>query len=73
MLAEFFIENHTQPGDVILDPFMGRGWAGVAAVRTGRKFIGIELDEHWYKEACNRLRKVVEVGVVPKHERGSAF
>lgn len=73
MLAEFFIENHTRPGDLVVDPFTGRGWAGVASLRTGRRFIGSELDPHWYSLAKERLTKAAKIGIVPKHERGSAF
>lgn len=39
----------------ILDPFMGSGTTGVAAVRLGRKFIGIEIDEGYFSIACRRI------------------
>ena len=38
-----FIERHTRPGDVVLDPFCGSGMTGVAALRTGRKAVLIDL------------------------------
>lgn len=41
----------------ILDPFMGSGTTGVACVKTGRKFIGIELDSDYFDIACERVRK----------------
>lgn len=41
----------------ILDPFMGSGTTGVAAVRLGRKFIGIEIDEGYCKIAVRRIRE----------------
>jgi len=41
----------------ILDPFMGSGTTGVACVKLGRKFIGIELDPDYFEIACNRIRK----------------
>lgn len=42
---------------VVLDPFMGSGTTGVAAVRTGRKFIGIEIDERYCEIAMRRIRE----------------
>lgn len=59
-LMEHYITNSTQPGQVILDPFMGSGSTGVAAVRAGRKFIGIELDEGHYQTALDRIRTAHE-------------
>lgn len=41
----------------ILDPFMGSGTTGVACVKTGRKFIGIELDPDYFDIACRRVRE----------------
>lgn len=43
------------PGGVTLVPFMGSGTTGVAALQTGRRFIGVELDEHYYEVARRRL------------------
>jgi DNA modification methylase len=40
----------------VLDPFMGSGTTGVACVQTGRKFIGIEIDEGYFEIACKRIR-----------------
>ena len=40
----------------ILDPFMGSGTTGVACVKTGRSFIGIELDPDYFDIACKRIR-----------------
>lgn len=48
----------TQPGDIILDPFMGSGTTGIACVKLGRKFIGIEKDESYYDLACRRIENV---------------
>ena len=39
----------------ILDPFMGSGTTGVACVRTGRKFIGIEKEPHYFEIAKRRI------------------
>jgi len=59
----------------ILDPFMGSGTTGVACVKLGRKFIGIEIDEGYFDIACARIRKAyaqpdffVERAPEPKQE-----
>jgi DNA modification methylase len=46
-----------QPDHTALDPFMGSGTTGVACVKLGRKFIGIEIDEGYFDIACERIRK----------------
>ena len=48
------------PGHTILDPFMGSGTTGVACMRTGRNFIGIEIDPDYYAIAVERIRKETE-------------
>jgi site-specific DNA-methyltransferase (adenine-specific) len=59
MMAHF-INNHTYRGDTVLDPFMGSGSTGVAAVRMGRKFIGMELDPGHFETAVRRIREAQE-------------
>jgi len=54
-LLETLITKVSQPGDIILDPFMGSGTTGVACVQTGRNFIGIELDPGYFDIAKNRI------------------
>ena len=49
------IKHLSQPGDTILDPFMGSGTTGVACVQTGRKFIGIEIDAGYFEIAKQRI------------------
>lgn len=44
----------------ILDPFMGSGTTGVACVKAGRSFIGIEIDEGYFNIACDRIRKAYD-------------
>lgn len=56
-LFAHFIRLHTPEGATILDPFAGAGTAGVAAMRTGRKAVLIELEEKWCEMAAKRLEK----------------
>lgn len=58
-LIKFFVETLSNKSDTILDPFMGSGTTGVAAKQCGRNFIGIELDESYYKIASNRINEVI--------------
>jgi site-specific DNA-methyltransferase (adenine-specific) len=54
-LMSEIIADFTSPDDLILDPFMGSGTTGVAAVMAGRRFIGIEMNETYFDLACKRL------------------
>jgi site-specific DNA-methyltransferase (adenine-specific) len=54
-LMQILIENSTNPGDVVLEPFAGIGATLVAAEITGRRFIGCEIDPSYYEMSCNRL------------------
>ena len=49
-------------GDLILDPFMGVGSTGVAAMEMGRRFIGMELDRAYFTAASRRMREIKEEG-----------
>ena len=49
------IRDFTDPGETILDPFMGSGTTGVACVQTGRNFIGIEIDPGYFAIAERRI------------------
>lgn len=51
----YLIKTYTDAGDTVIDPFMGSGTTGVAAVRHGRKFIGVEQDQKWFDVACKRI------------------
>jgi site-specific DNA-methyltransferase (adenine-specific) len=50
------IAIHTNPGDLILDPFMGSGTTGVSAIQLGRRFVGIELEKEYFEIAKARLK-----------------
>lgn len=58
-LMQHYILNSSQLGETVLDPFMGTGTTGVAAVMAGRKFIGIERDPKWFDVARMRLEQAV--------------
>ena len=50
------------PCKTILDPFMGSGTTGVAAIQLGRSFIGIEREERYFQIACERISNAVAQG-----------
>ena len=50
-----YVINHSLENEIILDPFMGSGTAGVACVNTNRHFIGMELDEKYFNIAKERI------------------
>lgn len=54
-LMEELIELSSNPGDTVFDPFMGSGTTGIAALRKGRGFFGIELSDEYFKVANNRI------------------
>jgi len=49
------VDLWTQPGDAVLSPFAGIGSEGYCAVKAGRRFIGIELKQSYFKYACDNL------------------
>ena len=57
-LLEWLIKTYTNEGDLVLDFTMGSGSTGVACLNTNRKFIGIELDEHYFDIAKDRLENI---------------
>ena len=57
-LVERHLKHATQPNDIILDCFMGSGTTAVACKNTGRRYLGFEIDKHWYDIAQNRLNNV---------------
>ena len=59
-LLEYLIKTYTNEGDTVLDNCMGSGSTGVACLRTGRRFIGIEKDPHYFQIAKERLEKEAE-------------
>ena len=54
------IEDATEPGAVVLDTFMGSGTTAVACLKTGRNFIGFELDEGYHAIAQKRIAETID-------------
>lgn len=61
-VMRWIIEAVTDAGDVVLDPYMGSGSTGVAALQCGRGFVGIEIEERWFEAAVTRIRREVDQG-----------
>lgn len=59
LMAEI-IADFTMQGQTVCDPFMGSGSTGVAAVRHGRAFIGIEQNERWFDLSCRRITEALK-------------
>lgn len=56
-LASDHIETWTEQSDIVADPFLGSGTTGVACVKRGRKFIGIEIEPKYFDVACRRIEQ----------------
>jgi len=63
-IADVLIRQSSEPGEVIVDPFMGSGSVGIAAVKLGRRFLGNDLNPEAVRIAAHRLREFGE-GRVP--------
>ena len=63
-LAHDHIISWSNPGDTVLDPFMGSGTTGVACVNTGRKFIGIERDPDYFEIARSRIEQANKAEII---------
>lgn len=59
-LLEYLIRTYSNPGDLIIDPTMGSGTTGVAAINTSRRFIGIEKEEKYFLAAVDRCKQALE-------------
>ena len=58
-LPTWFIKLFTQPGDIVLDPFLGSGSTAVAALTLGRHYIGVEISDEYVELAESRLGKTL--------------
>lgn len=58
-LMKILIENSSNVGDLVLDPFVGIGASAIACAESGRNFIGYELDNEYYSVALQRVKDEV--------------
>src|SRR5687768_12799939 len=64
-VSEVLVSQSSQPGEAIADPFMGSGSVGVAAVKTGRRFIGTDLNPAAVRLSADRLKGYGATGTAP--------
>ena len=64
----WLVGRATSETDIVLDPFMGSGTTGVACVKLGRKFIGIEIEPKYFDIACERIQKAYNEPRLPMPE-----
>ena len=55
-LFETLIKKHSNPGELIVDPFLGSGTTLIAALNTDRDFAGCEVDDDYYDKMLDRLK-----------------
>lgn len=58
-MARDHVLSWTNPGEIVLDPFMGSGTTAVACIKTGRRFIGIEIEPKYFGLACRRIEEAL--------------
>jgi len=71
-LPSWFIKLFTQPGEMVLDPFMGSGTTALAAIRQGRKFLGIEINKEYVELARKRTARE-QIGLPGIAEKKAAY
>ncbi|WP_235612302.1 DNA-methyltransferase [Metalysinibacillus jejuensis] len=59
-LLKRMIKASSKPDDLILDPFLGSGTTGVAAIELNRRFIGVEIEEEYVDLAINRVKDTLQ-------------
>ena len=58
-LFEYLIKTYTNEGDTVLDNVMGSGTTGIACLNTSRNFLGMELDDYYFKIANERIEDAI--------------
>ena len=69
-LFEYLIRTYTNPSEIILDNCFGSGTTGVACVNTGRRFIGIERDPHYFDVGRSRIEAAIAAALQPAPQGG---
>ena len=70
-ISTVLIEQSSQPGEVVADPFMGSGSVGVAALRSGRRFLGNDLNLEAVRLSASRLGELGDGRVPPEAAAGA--
>ena len=70
-ISAVLINQSSQPGEVVADPFMGSGSVGVAALRNGRRFLGNDLNVEAVRLSASRLREFGDGRVPPEAAAGA--
>lgn len=60
-LCEWLIRTYTNRGDTVLDNCMGSGTTAIAAIKTGRQYIGFEIDPHYYSVCLKRIQEAAKM------------
>lgn len=72
-LIEYLIKGFTKPQEIVLDMFLGSGTTGVACINTHRHFVGIELNEKYFKIAESRIKRAnLEPCDIPQRQKENA-
>lgn len=69
LIAKLLLAS-SNPGSLLLDPFLGSGTSAVTAQKLGRRFIGVELDREWCMVALKRLEKAADDTRIQGYEDG---
>jgi len=72
-LMMWLVETYTNPGDLVIDPFMGAGTTALACARTGRRFVGIEREQRYFDMAVERLKAPPPANLLPDEHVGLAL
>ena len=67
-LIQKYVKICSNPGDTILDCFMGSGSTGVACAKMGRRFVGIEKEQKYFDLACRRIEDAARQGEMFGHD-----